>query len=155
MVVYVCLPVWVLLFLFITIYTQDFQTELFKFQSMVSFFGECVAIYVYMPLCIFMKHFIKLEIIRHPFVQVHCLDFSGSCVSSSQLSVNGSGYEDEPIFVFDHISLFHLVSSCLPHYISWPMVYWPCFTCSRKETRDLDDSPKLCSKFLEMIACAL
>jgi len=83
MVVYVCLLVWVLLFLFISIYRQDFQTELFKFQSMVSFFGEYVAIYVHMLLCIFMKHFIKLEIIRHPFVQVHSLDFSGSGVSSS------------------------------------------------------------------------
>lgn len=67
MVVYVCLLVWVLLFLFIAIYRQDFQTELFKFQSMVSVFDKCMAMYVYVMLYIFMKYFLGLEIIRHSF----------------------------------------------------------------------------------------
>lgn len=67
MVVYVCLLVWVFLFLFITIYRKDFQTKLFKFQSMVSFLDNCIAIYVSVLIYIFMKYFMGLEIIKHPF----------------------------------------------------------------------------------------
>lgn len=109
-------------------------------RQMYCYLCVCAIIYFY-------EIFMGLEIIKRPFLQVHSLDFSGSCVSSSQLSVNGSGYEDESIFIFDYISIFHLVSSCFSHHISWSLVYRLCFTCGGKETRDLDHSSKLCGKF--------
>ena len=90
---------------------------------------------------------IGVLLILVPFVpQVYSLDFSSSFISSSQFSINGSGYEDESLFVFDYIRFIDFVSSCFPCYISWPMVYWPCCSCGRKEARDPNNSSKLCGE---------
>lgn len=67
-------------------------------------------------------------------LQVYCMDFYCCSVSSSKFSVYGVGFEDEFIIVFDAIHLFDSFSSGLPCYIPWPMVCWPCFSCSWKET---------------------
>lgn len=85
-------------------------------------------------------------------VQVHCMDLSGSPVSSSQFSINGSGYENESIIVSDNLCFFYTISSCLPCHISWPLVCWACVSCGWEKARDFDHLPKLCCKLLKIHA---
>ena len=49
--IYVCLSVWVFLFLFISIYREDYPAKLFKFQSMVSFFCSRVTDILFCTFC--------------------------------------------------------------------------------------------------------
>jgi hypothetical protein len=44
--------------------------------------------------------------------------------------------------------LIYFISCCIPHYLLWPLVHWPCLTCGWKETGYLDHSSKLCCKIL-------
>ena len=79
--------------------------------------------------------------------QVHSLDFSGSCVSSSKFSVNGSGYKDESFNVHNDIHLFHSVSCSISCSLYWPLVHWFGLTCCWKEAWAFGNFSELCCKF--------
>lgn len=81
------------------------------------------------------------------------MDFSGSCVSSSQFSVHGGGSKDEPFIVFDNICIIYSLSSRFPYCVYWPLVYWYCFSFGLEKARDTDNCPKLCGKLGVCIKC--